>query len=173
MNKGRWRFHFAPCWRYEKTEAMLSDMEARGFRVEDIRLGCLFRFRRANPKQVGYIAMGGHGRRTDAQIRDCEQYLQQYWEAEPLPMDAFMTTRYFRLPREGTILTAFLQTRQYHLRRILRSRLLLALGVPAFFGTLFCLAGEPIPGWSLAVCATAAGVAGYYGAGWMAVRTQS
>lgn len=50
-----WKFYFYSQWQYSKAETWLEMMEAKGFRLVDIKFFCFFRFKKVSPKKVQYL----------------------------------------------------------------------------------------------------------------------
>ncbi len=123
---------------------MLEVMEAAGWRLTEVSLGFIFRFRRFKPKDVRYVWMCHNLKRTEPfEVWEAVQSLKTQWNADPI--STWQTKgEFLRLTRLDADLVAFQAVRKAQLQRLIRGKLLVSVLAAVFF-LVTVLAGAELP----------------------------
>ncbi len=117
------KFFFYPMWNMEKAEAYLSEMEAKGFRLERVKLLYFFQFRKAAPKEAQYVLSYRFVKAYD--ILEYEYELRRDHSAQIVQQEKpWGTVGIHRIVGSAADLRHFRACRRQYMRRVLLQRLL-------------------------------------------------
>lgn len=115
---------------YRKLEEKLCAMEAKGYRVEQVLLGCVFYFAPNHGKTASYFITKRALKEYPAELSDAQNFLARYHDANPVT--GKLTDFELQRITKEVDLTEFRKLRSRYLRHYITQEVLVAAVIAAF-----------------------------------------
>lgn len=140
----RMKFFFYPRWNCERAEAMLEQMEARGFRLEKIKFHWFFFFKSAKPKNTRYLLT--YSQPGEDEMWQEEMKIKRDFFGEQITEPRMFAPNVFRICNTDIDLTEFKRRRDGYIKKMLFRRMLYSLAF-MLLPLLMFLFGKGIDGY--------------------------